>query len=279
MIQGTRAANAPWRLTAGVGVAVAAVVLFRFMVGETYDLPKAAQRAETYLRERGTDLDPGMLLILDYLDRRFSLPWVRPAIARLRELQHPGSHIPAAFARLIDPTARLTPEQIAALPNTLDSFTAMGLYCTTNGLPTTFLPDVERRLLKDDYDPPHAALGLQWAIEQGCLDPRAADVTALRQRVLDGLVQVAGGVPQDRAIEAIAMLAYLGAWERVQPKWLQTIAAAQQHVGAWSEPGQPFLNDHTTTLALWVLLEATREGKAVRWVVQEPPGVSGRSSR
>lgn len=281
MKQGTRAANARRRFVAGGVVAVAAAVMLYFMAGETYDLTEAAQRAETYLQERGTALDPAMVLILDYLDRRFALPWVRPAVARARELkdgcaEQPGatpdackaSRIPDAFTRLIDPTARLTPEQIAALPNTLDMFTATGLYCRTNGLPATFLQDVEGRLLKDDYDPPHAALGLQWAIEQGCLDPGTADVAAVRERVLDGLVEVAEDVPQDRAIESVALLAYTGGWARVRRAWLQTIAGAQRKEGGWGEPGQALSNDHTTTLALWVLLEATRKGNAVAWAAQ-----------
>jgi hypothetical protein len=278
MTQGTRAADARWRLVAGGVAAVAAAVMFYFLTGEKYDLAEAAQRAEIYLQERGTELDPAMVLILDYLDRRFTLAWVRPAVARARELKHgcteqpgdpPGTcralHIPEAFARLIDPSAQLTPEQIAALPNTLDTFTATALYCRENGLPTTFLQDVERRLLNDDYDPPHATLGLQWAIEQGCLDPRAAEVAAVRKRVLDSLVEVARDVPQDRAIESIALLAYAGEWVRVRREWLQTIAGAQRKEGGWGEPGKALSNDHTTTLALWVLLEATREGNAVRW--------------
>lgn len=281
MTQRAQAANARWRLVAGGAVAVAAAVVFYFLAREKYDLPEAAQRAEIYLQERGTQLDPAMALILDYLDRRFTLAWARPTVARARELkggctEQPGdppgtcraSHIPEAFARLIDPTARLTPEQIAALPNTLDTFTATALYCRENGLPKTFLQDVERRLQHDDYDPPHAVLGLQWAIELGCLDPRAAEVAAVRERVLASLVDVAREVPQDRAIESIALLAYTGEWVRVRREWLQTIAGAQRKEGGWGEPGTALPNDHTTTLAFWVLLEATRQGNAVGWAAR-----------
>jgi len=116
--------------------------------------------------------------------------------------------------------------------------------------------------------PPHAALGLQWALEQGCLDAQAREVFALRQRVQDALVELAQGVPKDAAIESIALLAYSGGWTRVQPEWVQTIARAQQQEGGWGETENALPNDHTTTLALWVLLEATRQGNTVAWVPQ-----------
>src|SRR6185436_9712447 len=153
----TRGGYGRWGIVAGGVVALA--MLFRLMTRETYDLLGAAQRAESYLSSRGTELDPAMLLILDYLDRRFGLPWVRSAITRLRAQRAAcaeqdeaapaacqESHRMGGFIRLIDPTARLPPEQIAALPNTLDIFTTTALYCQANGLPTTFPDDVERRL-------------------------------------------------------------------------------------------------------------------------------------
>lgn len=266
-------------LAAGIAVAAAAGVVF-WATRDKYHLPEVAQRAEDHLRARGTAIDPAMVLILHYLDRRFTLEWVRPLVARVRD-QHracvaqPASdacraaHATGTFARLVDPSARVTAEQLASLPNTLDGFTASALYCKVKELPQEFPALVAQRLVKEnDYDPPHAALALQWAIEQGCLDLAAPDVARVHAQILDALVDVAAGVPQDSAIEAVALLAYTGGWSRVQSAWLQTIAAAQTADGGWGERAQAPSNDHTSTLALWVLLEATREGKMVNWVPQ-----------
>lgn len=268
------------RLIGAVLAAVIAIAVYWYATHERYDLVEAARRGEAHLRDRGPRINPAMVFILDYLDRRFGLEWARPVVDRARQAARDCEGPPTppegacsiqttqTFIRLIDPAARLTPEQIAAAPNTLDTVTGAALYCKTNGLPSTFLADVERLISKNDYDPPHALLALQWAIEQGCIDARTTEVEAIRARVLDNVAQLAHQVPQDQSIEAVALLSYAGAGQRVQSEWLQTIAAAQKDDGGWGEHGKAPSNDHTTMLALWALLEATREGKPVAWVPQ-----------
>jgi len=254
------------------------------------DLTTATSRGESYLRERGEQMDPTMLLILDFLARRFDIEWMHAAASRVRT---PAPAIPCAgdtasgadcegpparssIRRLVDPSVRVTPAELADLANTfgntMDSFTHLALHCRTVPLPADYPQRVEHWLdpAGGDYDPPHAALALQWAIEQDCLDATREAIGRLRARAIEELVRFADGVPRDQPIEAVAMLGYLGARDRVQREWIETIVAAQRENGGWGDrPDEPS-NDHTTILALWVLLEQTRPARPGAWIPQSP---------
>lgn len=251
------------------------------------DLSGAIRRGEAYLRTRQEQIDPTLLLVLDFLARRYDVGWMDEAAARVRTAGAPtpcaggeaGCERPpvlASIRRLVDPSVRVTAAELQALAetpgNTLDSFTFRALHCRTVPLSGDYPQHIAAWLdpSRDFHDPPHAALALQWAIEQGCLDAAAAPIARLREQAIEQLVRVADGVPRDQPIEAVAMLGYLGARDRVQRGWLETIVAAQREDGGWGEAADQPSNDHTTILALWVLLEQTRPARAVPWVPPPP---------
>ena len=65
------------------------------------------------------------------------------------------------------------------------------------------------------------------------------------------------------------MLEYVGAADRIQSAWVDAILAAQHPDGGWGERPPDPSNDHTTALALWVLLaQSGRPRVDVPWVPQ-----------
>jgi hypothetical protein len=76
----------------------------------------------------------------------------------------------------------------------MDALTALALHCRSNGLPTDYPVRIAQRLdPAAGYDPPLAALALQWAIEQGCLDRGSDAINALRTQTLTELLAVGRG--------------------------------------------------------------------------------------
>ena len=231
-----------------------------------------------------------MLLILDFLARRFDVGWMQAAAARVRT---PSSATPCAdgnaseaecesasalssIRRLVDPSVRVTAAQIANLADAtgskVDGLTFAALHCRTVPLAEDYPQRIAHWLdpAGDYYDPTHAALALQWALEQDCLDAGEEPVARLRALAIEQLVRFADGVPRDQPIEAVAMLGYLGAGDRVERRWVDAIVAAQHGDGGWGDlPDEPS-NDHTTILALWVLLEQTRPVHPGPWIPQSP---------
>ena len=259
----------------------------RLVGPEAAPLTSAADRGEAHLRQRAEQIDPTMLLILDFVARRFDIDWMRAAAARARtpipttscaagDAGCEGASARSSIRRLVDPSVRVTAAEIANLAEAsgsqVDGFTFAALHCRTVPLADDYPQRIAHWLdpKGGNYDPPHAALALQWAIEQGCLDPSEEPIAHLRAVAIEQLVHFADGVPRDQPIEAVAMLGYLGARDRVERRWLDAIVAAQHEDGGWGDqPGEPS-NDHTTILALWVLLEQTHPVHPGPWIPPSP---------
>ena len=259
----------------------------RFVGQEAAPLTSAAGRGESHLRQHADQIDPAMLLILDFLARRFDSGWMQAAAARVRT---PSSATPCgageagcesasarlSIRRLVDPSIRVTAADIASLAaaggSKVDGFTFAALHCSTVPLAEDYPQRIAHWLdpAGEDYDPPHAALALQWALERDCLDASEEPVARVRALAIEQLARFADGIPRDQPIEAVAMLGYLGARDRVERRWLDAIVAAQHEDGGWGDQPDEASNDHTTILALWVLLEQTRPVHPGPWIPRSP---------
>ena len=226
-------------------------------------LDGAIARAEGFLQQRGVAVDPLMTYVLARLERRYGLTWTSEH-RRLVLAQAPASAQVRLFARLVDPGVRLDPVALATLTNESDRIILSALYCPELGAPS---PEVVGRFAaKGGTDVSHAALALQWSVENGCLSAHALET--LRRQIVLGLVEEAARAPAaDVGIEAMAMLDYVGASERIAPTWVEAVLASQHADGGWGErPGDPS-NDHTTVLALWVVLAVSgRPAADVPWI-------------
>lgn len=213
----------------------------------------AIARAETFLQARGAAIDPLMTLVLVRLERRYGLTWTAKQRAEVLAAAPPRPQL-QLFRRLLDPALRLDRGALVTIANGSDLLILSALYCGELGPPP--LTEVEAFAHKPGADVAHGALALQWMVEQGCVEEPAA--AALRQQFVDGLVKEASQAPAtDVGIESMAMLEYLGAADRIDPAWVDAIVAAQHPDGGWGERPPDPSNDHTTALALWVLLAAS----------------------
>ena len=239
----------------------------------------AIARGEAFLQARGDGLDPMMALILDFVGRRFAVPWMQAAANPLRT---PVAATPCAdggscgppssldsFRRLIDPRATIAADRLPTGTG-IDALTALALHCRSNGLPTDYPLRIAQGLdpAAAGSDPPLAAMALQWAVEQGCLDRGSDAIRALRTQALTQLLAVGEGVPRDQPVLALAMLDYLGEGRCIRSEWIDALVRAQRDDGGWSDGADQPSNDHTTTLALWVLLTQARPAQSVAWIPQ-----------
>jgi len=253
------------RAFAGGAVIVAALLGCASRERREDAIAAAVARAERYLQARGPRIDPLMTYVLARLERRYGLAWTAQ--------QRDGALAAAAaspqlglFRRLVDPQARPDPGALATIENQSDRLILSALYCRELGAPPA--ADLETFARKPGADVAHGALALQWLVENGCLTREAA--APLRQLFVDELVtEIAQAPAVDVGIESTAMLEYVGAADRIQPAWVDAILAAQHPDGGWGERPPDPSNDHTTALALWVLLaQSGRPRVDVPWVPQ-----------
>lgn len=228
-------------------------------------LAAARARALRYFATRVAASDPSWGSIFDYLHRRFGLEAVD---ARGRPLRLPGApagaraEIAAIYRRAWDPAAVARPEQIASLASPIDRITASALHCDRLGLPADWEGVLREASRAGAYALTHAALASQWTVENGCRSfVELADLQREQIALLEALAArreetiAAFEAGHDVWIEALAMLHYLGAGERVRSAWLDALLGAQRPDGGFARGREDRSDPHATALAVWVLTE------------------------
>ena len=267
---GLRRASAAW-----LGLALAALLL---AIGcARSPLERSLERGVAWFEAHVERADPSWASVIGYLERRFgfSLQLASGELVRDSADESVRPEIAALYRRLSDPGARGDARAIAALPSQIDRMTALSLYCDQLGLPPNWPELLQRASLAGGYALTHAALARAWTLENGCL-PESA-LAALHSEQTDLLAAlVARGDTQpdpklpstDQWIEALALLYYTGARERVRPEWIAALLAAQRDDGGWpARPNAAHSDPHATALALWVLLENLEPAAApIRWI-------------
>lgn len=248
------AAGGPARPTIPTGVDPPPPVPARFVPGDD-----AVARGSRFILSLPADRPVDYVIVLDMLRRRFGLDWVAPLVDYARWASaRPGGEQARLFARVYDPGARLGSPPSELTRNKTDKLTSTALHCDTYPLPDDYVGDLDRSLSSRILaDRTHATIALLWADEHGCLD--LADAARLRRHAAGTLEQSVRQETSvdDQWIEAVALLYELGEGTRVEPSWIDAIRAAQRPDGGWAEDATSTgSSGHTTTLALWVLLEA-----------------------
>jgi hypothetical protein len=235
-------------------------------------IESAITRGVERVRTRGAAFDPRTALVLAYPQRTFAPPGLPP----MAPIAFAGRDKPAlgefinVYGRLADPKSRVDQATIDAMQFPIDRVTAGALHCDRLGVP----PDLETALTemtekKDDYSLPHAMLATGWAVDLRCLPEATAAKLDARQRALaiERLESRKPGLMTDSTIEMIAMLDYRGHRSDVQDAWIDAVLESQLPSGGWGNPGEL---DHTSALALWVLLEAVHpEVPRTGWLVRD----------
>jgi len=223
----------------------------------------ASLRAITALRTTTEAIDWDALLFLDFLNRKFGhLKLNLDPLQRADDTQD-------VFFRIADSAAEISTEELSTYTKGANSLIVRALYCPDHPLPDDFLEQIDAVASKGHYHLTHAVLALQWAWEKGCLSSRK--LRAYWHRLIPELVAEANQarLATDLAMEIVSFLYYIGAGDRVHHEWIEAIVKAQRSDGLWSsKPGGATVNFHSSTLALWSLLEAVEpNSKSVAMIV------------
>lgn len=256
---------------------ILALLLVLGLAGCATDLDDARDSALAYFAAEVESVDPGWAQLFGYMHRRFGLTAWDAAGRPLHEIPEGQERpeIAAIYRRLSDPSAGISMRQIAALPTAIDRITASALHCDRIPLPMDWPRVLRQAADLGGYALTHAAVASQWTLENGCVPATA--LAALQREQVDRLIQLvrhrdalAGHMEasQDIWIEAIAMLYYLGAGDRVELAWIREMVQAQRPDGSWAHhPRSEQSDPHTTALALWVLLEQLQpDAPPISWV-------------
>lgn len=239
-------------------------------------LERSLERGVTWFETHVECVDPSWAHLLDYLGRRFDFSLRLASGERARaDAASARPERAALYRRLSDPSVRADARAIAALPSQVDRMTALALVCDQLGLPPNWPELLAQASRVGGYALTHAALARAWTLENRCL-PEAALAALAREQSerLAALVARGDGDPDpplaatDQWIEALALLYYTGARERVRPEWIERLLATQREDGGWPlHPGAGRSAPHPTVLAMWVLLENLEpDAPPIAWI-------------
>lgn len=242
-------------------------------------LGHAQERALQYFATQVRTPDPGWLSLFGYLHRRFGLEARLASGVVLHEVTE-GVGRPEVYAiyrRIDDPNAIVTKQQIADLPTAIDRITASALHCDRIPLPDNWIDILRKGSAAGAYALTHSVVATEWTVENGCRT--RADVAALQQEQATLLVQFIEQRHElahrfdaitDMWIEAIDMLHYIGAGQRVRSDWIDEMVRIQRDDGGWPRHPRAQRSDpHATALALWALLENLQPNSPrISWIRQ-----------
>jgi hypothetical protein len=229
------------------------------------EIPTSVLAAVKYVEGRESAFLPDVQLMVHWLSRKYALPlsetWRGQVLEMTRQTQWEHHELRFYF-RVVDPNHEISEAELDQATG-FNWITARALYCDRFPLPESFRDSLVA-YNQGSYDRTHAAFAYYWAKEKSCLNP--ADFSGLGEELSKGLVELIEerGADTDVGIEAMAMLLQLVERDKVRVEWVEeTLLGAQRPDGSWSEkPNVDQSNDHTTALAIWVLLE---------WYLPEQP--------
>lgn len=245
--------------------------------GRNASFEASRARALEYFATQVRETDPSWSAIFGHLHRRFGIAAVdaagRPLHVPPADERRP--EIAAIYRRLWEPASSVRKEQIASLESFIDRMTANALHCDRIPLPDDWETVLRHASNAGAYALTHAAVAGQWSIENGCRQrSELAGLQSAQVVFLERLAEqheklvATHAAGNDVWIEALAMLHYLDAGDRVRPTWLDALLASQRPDGGWNKGGREDRSDpHPTALAIWVLTAQLQpDAPPVPWV-------------
>ncbi len=218
------------------------------------------ERALQYIQKKNTNLATDATIVLNRLQRKFDLELSDRMAVRIAGIPRDtglrrSPYFP--FFRLIDPEFEPGKLDPAAFPD-FDGFTIPALYCDkwkAGGVPDA--RKIDSLVSVGGYWMTHAVLAWRWMSELECIKDTSGSYVR-KMNMLNALREMVNseGANSDAGIEALAMVAELGYAGTIKWEWITKMCLAQQPDGGWKEkPADGYSSDHTSILAVWVLLE------------------------
>ncbi|MBL8032261.1 MAG: hypothetical protein JNJ69_01060 [Leptospiraceae bacterium] len=231
---------------------ICALLLVSACTGNKYD--GAINGALGYLNARGEKLTPVAIPVIENLKKKFSIS-IETTAAQKRALQNLSAE-QRVFFRHMDSRFMVSREQVRQLRG-INHITAAALYCDVYGLPPYFFRSLRKMANDGNYALTHALLALVIIRGQQCSYDRNIYQRELNTQIRQLRQLMRATAPDsDLGIEAILMLHLAnrsperaGEPSFVNPEWIEKIIGSQSPDGSW------YQNDHTTVIALWLLLE------------------------
>jgi len=206
-----------------------------------------------------------------YLQKRFNVKKVFPTELideTLNKYDNIYIYSNALYYRLVNKDFTISEEALKnGFNNLTNEITLKSLYCGDYPVEANFLEILRSEADKDGYNLTHSLLALQWLKENDCIDSEKNKKT--EEYFIRKSIELINSAKEfdDLTIEAIAFVQYAGYHGLISEKWIQKIIALQQKDGGWkwsSKHGKT--SEHTSVVALWVLLEWLYPGKTISWI-------------
>ncbi len=219
---------------------------------------QAIDKSTTFIEASITNILPRDRLMLDYMQRKFSLSSILSARATPFDLGENSPAYPTEInylARIAFPDKRLSiqPKEAASETTLTNIYSAS---CDSLPLPKEFWPTMRANLKAGDSGVTSDAFAFILLKHNGCIVPFAQ--SDLYEEVQVGLVKIAQEEtsPADVRYEALVYLLMLGKFDVIEESWIDKLISEQLPDGSWTQDNETNDNrNHATVMALWTLLE------------------------
>lgn len=229
-----------------------------------FDAQNSALKCINYFKGNYKDItNPDAVVLLDQLQQLYSLNFD----IRSKVNTPAFDEFNASFKKLYDTSFVVHDSvfrKVVVQTNSFNSNSVKALYCNQYPLDTSFIHQLAVQSAKGGYYTTHAGFQLQLAINNGCFSDTDIVVKEYKKQLAQQLkaVVTADIAKQDICIEAMAVLSYIGYGNFMEREWLKYLLQTQNSDGGW----KALLSDtkssaHTSALALWVWLEASRNNR------------------
>ena len=214
---------------------------------------------------------PSDILLADVLARRFAInelsdQWQRYELI----LQSSDDAQLRVFQRLGDAAARVDRATIESLEG-MDAYTSPALHCLSHPLPEDFYERLNNALAAGRYETAHVLLAIIFLKDIGCEINIEADFMEAVLSANAALIDENHTLLTDLEMEAAAFLSYSGQANRIPEGFLEAVLSQQLPSGGWkwaTNLSDDSVNGHTSSLALWYLLENLFPGRKTPMVSQ-----------
>lgn len=235
------------------------------------DYEQAINRALVYIERNPNEISALQWFFVDYLQRKFDLdPKFRAAARNLKPPSDKNENLQFQIhQRIINPQA-LVKELELSKNDSMDNMVRMATHCDHIDLPANYDALLQNNINAGGYEMTHAAYSLTRIKELNCPKPSRYD--EMLAQLTSQLAELASNpkTPNDLRYEATAFLYDMGRGDQVRVEWINRIVSEQQPDGSWENSEDEQANhDHTTILALWSLLESSRDDVASKPILRK----------
>ncbi len=240
-----------------------------------YCYKQSVSRGLSYLNNNAIQVSPLQWLIVDYLDRKFSLG---PTFSFAnRHVMPPAEELDAEdfkiHKRIVQPD-----QLVDKLPyneaSPIRKMMMAAAHCDHIPLPPGYYQLLQQNLDLGGYNMTHVSYSLERMEENGCSLPIQQN-KELRETVTARMVELIkrSDINAELRYEAVAFLINMGRRELVTTDVVDKIIAEQQADGGWKiSSDKPSSSDHATVLAVWAILEYSQPEAPKVPVIRKLPG-------